>query len=179
MPDLSSIPREENASPEPLQANPVRPSPVVKGRIVMSAGDIVPIPVCDRHKALIDRIVCGDSLSVLSSLPSGLAGMVITSPPYYGQRDYDHPDQLGSEDKPQSYIRKLVEIFSQCRRAMKDNGTLWLNLGDKYQDGRLLGMPWRVALALQDDGWILRSDIIWHKLNAMPSSVKNRFTIDH
>ena len=151
----------------------------VPRRIIISAEDLTAIPEGERQHALVDVLICGDSLSVLNHMPPVMADMVITSPPYYGQRDYDHPDQLGSEAKPQEYISKLVNIFSLCRRVMKDTGTLWLNLGDKYQDGRLLGMPWRVALALQDDGWILRSDIIWHKLNAMPSSVKNRFTIDH
>ena len=179
LPDLSGISAEENTLPKPLQAGSAAQSSVGNHSMVVSAADVASISEGDRRKALVDRIICGDSLSVLNYLPTGFAGMVITSPPYYGQRDYDHPDQLGSEEHPHSYIAKLVEIFAHCRRAMKDKGTLWLNLGDKYQEGRLLGMPWRVALALQDDGWRLRSDIIWHKLNAMPSSVKNRFTIDH
>ena len=95
------------------------------------------------------------------------------------QRDYSAPHQIGNEQSPSEYVQKLQGVFSECRRVLKDNGALWLNLGDKYQDGALLGMPWRVAFALKDDGWLLRSDIIWRKPNAMPSSVKNRPTTDH
>ena len=76
-------------------------------------------------------------------------------------------------------MRRLVEVFAECRRVVKDAGSLWLVLGDKYSGGEQLGMPWRAALALKDDGWILRSDIIWHKPNAMPSAVKTRPTTDH
>src|SRR5450756_3016942 len=77
------------------------------------------------------------------------------------------------------YKRQLVKIFEEVRRVLRDDGTLWLNLGDTYRANQLLGVPWRVALALQDDGWLLRSDIIWHKPNAMPSSVRTRPTTDH
>jgi len=87
--------------------------------------------------------------------------------------------QIGNESKPSEYINNLVLIFHECKRVLKNTGTLWLNLGDKYKQGNLLGMPWRVALALQDDGWILRNDVIWHKPNAMPHSAKNRLTTDH
>jgi site-specific DNA-methyltransferase (adenine-specific) len=83
------------------------------------------------------------------------------------------------EETPEAYVARLVGVFSECRRVVKSTGSLWLVLGDKYVAGRQLGMPWRVALALQADGWILRSDIIWHKPNAMPSAVKNRPTTDH
>ena len=121
-----------------------------------------------------DTILCGDSRAVLTALPSGIAHTIVTSPPYYGQRDYDHSHQIGIEDAPQDYIDNVVEVFSAARKVLRNDGTLWLNLGDKYVGGRLCGMPWRCALALIDDGWILRSDIIWHKPNAMPSSVKKQ-----
>lgn len=127
----------------------------------------------------VNSIMRGDALSVLRRLPSASIHCVITSPPYYMQRDYSAPHQIGNEKSPSEYVEKLRAVFSECRRVLKDDGTLWLNLGDKYQDGTLLGMPWRVALALQEDGWLLRSDIIWRKPNAMPSSVKNRPTTDH
>ena len=127
----------------------------------------------------VNSIMQGDALSVLRELPSASIHCVITSPPYYMQRDYSAPHQIGNEESPSEYVAKLRSVFSECRRVLKDDGTLWLNLGDKYQDGTLLGMPWRVALALQSDGWLLRSDIIWRKPNAMPSSVKNRPTTDH
>lgn len=104
---------------------------------------------------------------------------VVTSPPYYGQRDYDSEVQIGHESSPEAYVEALVETFREVQRVLSDTGSLWLNLGDKYLKGRLLGLPWRVALALQNEGWVLRSDIIWHKPNAMPSAVKNRPTTDH
>ena len=127
----------------------------------------------------VNSIMRGDALSVLRELPSASVHCVITSPPYYMQRDYSAPHQIGNEESPSEYVNKLSAVFSECRRVLKDDGTLWLNLGDKYREGTLLGMPWRVALVLQSDGWLLRSDIIWRKPNAMPSSVKNRPTIDH
>lgn len=128
---------------------------------------------------LVNKIFCGDSLQTLKKLPSSSIDCIITSPPYYGQRDYEMDGQLGGENNFKDYILKLADIFDECKRVLKDTGSLWLNLGDKYQDGKLLGMPWRVALELQDRGWILRNDIIWHKPNAMPHSAKNRLTTDH
>ena len=129
--------------------------------------------------ALRNTILHGDAGKALEAIPSGYVQCIVTSPPYYCQRNYQADEQLGQEQSPEQYIFKLVSVFRECRRVLQDNGTLWLNLGDKYADGSLLGMPWRVALALVADGWILRSDIIWHKPNAMPSSVKTRPTTDH
>lgn len=104
----------------------------------------------------------------------------ITSPPYFGLRDYGQEGQIGQEQTPQEYVQNLVEVFRHVRSLLSDDGTLWLNLGDSYGDKKnLLGIPWRVALALQDDGWILRQDIIWHKPNAMPESVRDRCTKAH
>jgi DNA modification methylase len=127
----------------------------------------------------VDAVFCGDALQLLPELPSSFVDCIVTSPPYFGQRDYDAERQIGSEDSPDEYVAKLVQVFTECLRVLKDSGSLWLNLGDKYADGNLLGMPWRVALALQTCGWVLRNDIIWHKPNAMPHSVKNRLTVDH
>jgi DNA modification methylase len=124
-------------------------------------------------------IVNGDAVAALAAMPEKLAHTAVTSPPYFGQRDYGVHGQLGSESSPSEYVDRLVCVFRELRRVLRDEGTLWLNLGDKYSGGSLLGMPWRVALALVDDGWNLRSDVIWHKPNAMPSSVKNRPTTDH
>lgn len=125
------------------------------------------------------QILTGDSREMLAELPAASIHTIVTSPPYYLQRDYDDERQIGIETDPRSYIENLVEIFRRCRRVLRDDGTLWLNLGDKYQDKKLLGMPWRVALALSEDGWLLRSDIIWHKPNAMPNAVSTRPTTDH
>jgi site-specific DNA-methyltransferase (cytosine-N4-specific) len=100
---------------------------------------------------------------------------IVTSPPYYGLRNYGSPYQYGNEESPAAYVEVLRTLFSELRRTLTSDGTLWLNLGDSYGKGkRLLGIPWRVALALQDDGWILRNAIVWHKPNAMPESTKDR-----
>lgn len=128
---------------------------------------------------IVDSIICDDVLSALSAMSTGIIDGIVTSPPYYGQRDYSHPRQIGNEATSEIYIERLLLVFKECRRVLKDQGTLWLNVGDKYEDGRLLGVPWRLALTLQQNGWILRSDIIWWKPNAMPSSAKNRLTCDH
>jgi DNA modification methylase len=135
--------------------------------------------VTRQNEQWVNSIIQGDAAVVLRRLPGSSISCIITSPPYYLQRDYNTDTQVGNEDSPEEYIKNLRMIFSECHRVLKENGTLWLNLGDKYHNGHLLGMPWRVALALKDDGWMLRSDIIWHKPNAMPSSVKNRPTTDH
>ncbi|KLW58261.1 site-specific DNA-methyltransferase [Enterobacter sp. BIDMC87] len=126
-----------------------------------------------------NHVYCGDALSTLRKLDAESVDCIVTSPPYFGQRDYGHPGQIGMEMNPNEYIDNLTNIFNECKRVLKDTGTLWVNLGDKYKDGNLLGMPWRVAISLQDSGWVLRNDIIWYKPNAMPSGVKNRLTIDH
>ncbi len=125
------------------------------------------------------RIIRGDSRAALAEVPDECVDTIVTSPPYYCQRDYDDERQVGAERTPDEYVDSLVQIMTQCRRVLKDTGTLWLNLGDKYDRRRLLGMPWRVAFALADAGWILRSDVIWHKPNAMPNPVKTRPTTDH
>jgi site-specific DNA-methyltransferase (adenine-specific) len=126
-----------------------------------------------------DAVICGDATQVLEVLPEHSVQVVVTSPPYYKQRDYKSDGQLGHEPTPEEYVRRLAGIITACRRVLKPDGLLWLNLGDKYLGGRLLGLPWRVALALTESGWILRSDVIWHKPNAMPASITNRPTTDH
>lgn len=124
-------------------------------------------------------ILNGEALQVLKQLPDSIIQTVVTSPPYYGQRDYCTPLQVGIESNPEEYLTRLLDIFDEMKRVLKDDGTFWLNIGDKYIDGNLAGLPWRLALALKERGWILRSDIIWYKPNAMPSSVQNRPTCDH
>ena len=157
----------------------------------------------------LDCIICGDALAELKKLPDELVHCCVTSPPYWGLRDYGVDGQLGLEPTPEEYVDNLVAVFREVRRVLRDDGTLWLNLGDCYNGsggaggdynpgglkegqpkypGRniaslkpkdLVGIPWRVAFALQADGWWLRSDIIWHKPNPMPSSVKDRPTAAH
>lgn len=161
----------------------------------------------------------GDCLEVLRDLKSASVHCCVTSPPYFGLRDYGDPGQIGLEPNPEAYVDKLVEVFREVRRVLRDDGTLWLNLGDTYaSDGGpgwqgkngtrsdrrftgtrntvgmreqartafkgmkakdLIGIPWRVALALQADGWCLRQEIIWHKPNPLPESVKDRCTKSH
>jgi site-specific DNA-methyltransferase (adenine-specific) len=126
------------------------------------------------------NIIFGECEKILKNLDSESVRCVITSPPYYQQRNYGAVGEIGNENTIQEYVERLCRVFEECKRVLTDDGTIWLNLGDKYKNGRLLGVPWRVALALQDEiGLYLRSDIIWHKPNAMPSSVKTRPTTDH
>ncbi len=132
-----------------------------------------------QNEKRINTIIHGDAKTILQGLPDSSINCIITSPPYYQQRDYETTTQIGNEKSPAQYVQNLQMVFTECYRVLTDDGTLWLNIGDKYQDGNLLGMPWQVAFSLKEKGWILRSDIIWHKPNAMPSSVKNRPTTDH
>jgi site-specific DNA-methyltransferase (adenine-specific) len=131
-----------------------------------------------------NRVLVGDSRRLAADLPDGLVKTIVTSPPYYGHRDYAGDTELakaefGKERDHTAYVKHLVTLFTELRRTMAADGTLWLNLGDSYRSGQMLGIPWRVALGLQDAGWLLRSEIIWEKPNAMPSSTKNRPTTSH
>jgi len=148
-------------------------------------------------------VYCGDALDVLRTIPSESCRAAITSPPYWGLRDYKAGSQLGSEDDLAEYIDRLILILNEVKRVLTSDGSLWLNLGDCYTSGGrtwrapdkknparamsyrpptpsglkskdLVGVPWRVALSLQPEGWYLRSEVIWHKPNAAPESVKDR-----
>jgi len=155
----------------------------------------------------------GDCREILPTLPECSVNTCVTSPPYWGLRDYGHEEQIGLEQSPSEFIEAMVKVFREVRRVLRDDGTLWLNLGDTYNAGTaakrkngtgnvgnwhtadetggirvkvdglktkdLVGIPWRVALALQADGWYLRQDIIWHKPNPMPESVRDRCTKSH
>lgn len=172
------------------------------------------------------RLYHGDVLEVLRQLEPGSVQTCVTSPPYWGLRDYGEPGQLGLEPTPGEYVARMVQVFREVRRVLRDDGTLWLNLSDSYAAARggtyqpaetlaggiggkmpngettnrgrnggyspardaqaiglkhkdLVGIPWRVAFALQQDGWYLRSDIIWAKPNPMPESVTDRPTKSH
>lgn len=132
-------------------------------------------------------ILHGDALEVLKTLEASSIHCCVTSPPYYNLRNYNAPGQIGLESSPAAYVERLVQVFREVKRILREDGTLWLNLGDSYctQGGwgakkkDLLGVPWRVALALRDDGWFLRSEIIWHKTNVLPESVRDRPTKAH
>lgn len=164
------------------------------------------------------RILGGDCIDMMRTLPSESVHTCVTSPPYFGLRDYGVDGQIGLEASPREFIDNLVQVFREVRRVLRDDGTLWVNMGDSYAGswgahGRddmglgvsslsarqvaasarkqkaanhhglkpkdLMGMPWRLAFALQDDGWYLRQDIIWHKPNPMPESVRDRCTKAH
>ena len=160
------------------------------------------------------RIITGDCIEGMNSLPECSIHTCITSPPYFGLRAYGGGDaEIGQEETVDDYVNKMTEVFRAVRRILRDDGTLWLNLGDSYMAAKncspppqtiggqrgmpsdfvppnrrdqrglkgkdLIGIPWRVALALQADGWYLRQDIIWHKPNPMPESVEDRCTRAH
>lgn len=160
-----------------------------------------------RHEVLV-----GDAAELLHQVPDRSIQCCVTSPPYWGLRNYGTDGEVGQEPTVGEYVQQLVEIFSEVRRCLADDGTLWLNLGDTYTSGgrstfrssrsenkghrhqddlarpqtpsglkskELIGVPWRVALALQADGWYLRSDVIWHKPNQMPDAAKDRPTKAH
>lgn len=139
----------------------------------------------DPHAASwLNRVHCGQALDLLRCMPGELIDCTITSPPYFRQRVYgetmlDGGLEIGQEATPEEYVARLKNVFAECLRVTKPTGSLWVVLGDKFVDGELLGLPWRVALAIQELGWRLRCDIIWHKPNAMPSAAKDRPTIDH
>ena len=128
----------------------------------------------------------GDCREVLRGLEESSVHCVVTSPPYWGLRDYGTDGQLGLEETPAQHVANMVEVFREVRRVLRADGTLWLNYGDTYaatgsglKPKDLCGIPWRVAFALQEDGWWLRQDIIWHKPNPMPESCTDRCTKAH
>lgn len=128
------------------------------------------------------ELYCGDAAQVLQSIPRRSVQMCVTSPPYYGLRDYEKDGQIGRESSPEVYIANLVKVFDEVYRVLMDDGTLWLNIGDTYAKKAqgsvkrkdLIGIPWMLAFALRERGWYLRSDIIWRKTNAMPEGAKDR-----
>jgi len=127
----------------------------------------------------VSRILIGDALDMLRTLPDGAAQCCVTSPPYYGLRDYGVAGQIGQEDNPAAYVARLVEVFREVRRVLADDGTSWLNLGDSYANKQRMMIPARVALALQADGWWLRDEIVWHKPRTTPAPVKDRTVSAH
>lgn len=121
----------------------------------------------------------GDALTVLRNFPAASVDMVITSPPYWSQRKYSGNSRLGQEATYQEYVDRLLEIFAELPRILRPEGSFWLNLGDTYRDKNLCGIPWRVALALQDAGWILRNSVIWNKVKGNPCNAKDKLRNMH
>lgn len=124
-------------------------------------------------------IYIGDVIETLKEFKDDSIDCVVTSPPYWGLRDYGHTGQIGSEETPELFVESLVEVFSHVHRVLTKTGTVWLNLGDTYKNKELVGVPWMVALAMKKAGWILRSDVIWAKNNPMPEAVRDRPTRAH
>jgi len=129
----------------------------------------------------VNKIICGNALSVLKTFGTNSIDCCITSPPYWTLRDYEVDGQLGREKTHTEYIDKLLVIFDEVKRVLKETGSCWLVIGDSYnnKNGSLACIPERITLAMTDHGWILRNKIIWKKRNATPSSAKDRFTIDY
>lgn len=132
---------------------------------------------------ILNKVLLGDIRMVATDIPDNSVQSIITSPPYFGHRNYSekdhHKQEVGRECHLEAYVSNLVDCFEAVKPKLKNDGLLWLNLGDTYHKKELLGVPWRVGFALKEKGWILRSDIIWKKPNAMPSSTKDRPTTDH
>ena len=177
-------------------------------RTLPATDPATPIALADVGRGADSLIVTGDSREVLGHVADNVVRCCVTSPPYWSLRDYGIPGQIGLEASLKDYIASLVKIFEEVRRVTRDDGTLWLNIGDSYTSGGrtwrapdkknriramqfrpptpeglkpkdLIGVPWRLALALQDAGWYLRADVIWNKPNAQPESVKDRPTRSH
>jgi site-specific DNA-methyltransferase (adenine-specific) len=126
-----------------------------------------------------NKILLGNSIKELQLIPSNIIDMVITSPPYWNLRDYHNESQIGTEANYQEYISNLLKVFLECKRVIKNSGSIWVNMGDSYGKNKsLYAMPDRLKIAMIDSGFICRNEIIWHKPNQMPSSSKNRFTVD-
>jgi DNA modification methylase len=125
------------------------------------------------------EMVVGDCRDILPTLPSGYIDCCVTSPPYWLARDYDHPDQIGAEPDVTEYLGELAKVFREVQRVLKDTGTFWLVIGDKYEDKNRLLLPARLALALQQDGWIIRDECVWAKARATPSPVTDRTVAAH
>lgn len=124
-------------------------------------------------------IHCGDALSILRTLPASSVDMCMTSPPYWGHREYD-TGGIGQEPTYPAYIASLIAILDEVRRVLKPEGSLWLNLGDTYRDKSLIGVPWRVAIALIDEGgWMLRNDVVWNKVKGAPDQSKDKLRNIH
>lgn len=193
---------------EPFKYNSLQYVDPDQKRIIM----IGPPSLLSHLNRGVSYIIEGNALTALKQLPDEVVQTCITSPPYWGLRDYGVQDQIGVEMDIVEYLSKLVEVFKEVKRVLKPDGTLWLNIGDGYTSGGrtyrapdkktdngyivrglpfrpptpsglkpkdLLGLPWRLAFLLQEDGWYLRADIIWYKPNALPESVKDRPTIAH
>ena len=126
-----------------------------------------------------ETILLGDAAGQLRTLDADSVHCCVTSPPYFGLRDYGVPGQIGQEDTPEEYVNRLAEVFREVRRVLRPDGTLWLNIGDSYRDKNLIGIPWMLAFALRADGWYLRQDIIWHKPRCIPESIRDRCTRSH
>lgn len=198
--------RAEPGAPEVVE--PTHSARKGRVRVLPENGTERPFDFLFKEGAEDSAIIEGDATKVLRSMPSGVIQTSITSPPYWSLRDYGIKGQIGLSESLGAYIASLVAVFEELRRVTRDDGTFWLNIGDSYTSGGrtwrapdkknpvramqtrpdtpeglkpkdLIGVPWRLAFALQDAGWYLRADVIWHKPNVQPESVKDRPTRSH
>lgn len=217
MATLSPVPRtaRKPLTPAPALSSPGTPrihlvsSPMLPGpkvhTVSVEDNPITQFVMNDHRNSL---LICGDSEKALTSIPDGTFQTCITSPPYWSLRDYQIAGQIGLEQSVGDYIEHLVRVFAEVKRTLRDDGTLWVNIGDSYTSGGrtwrakdkknpiramqvrpptpdglkpkdLIGVPWQLAFALQKQGWYLRADIIWNKPNCQPESVKDRPTRSH
>ena len=218
MPTLSPVPRTSRKAPEPapnvsspgtprihLVSSPAAVSGPQVHTVSVEDNPITQFVKNDQRNSL---LICGDSEKALASIPDGSFQTCVTSPPYWSLRDYQIAGQIGLEQSVSEYIEHLVKVFAEVKRTLRDDGTLWLNIGDSYTSGGrtwrakdkknpvramqvrpptpdglkpkdLIGVPWHLAFALQKQGWYLRADIIWNKPNCQPESVKDRPTRSH
>jgi DNA modification methylase len=143
------------------------------------------LPAVASGQSTLDVIHNCDAMTLLKALPDESVNCIVTSPPYYQLRSYlpnsheNKAKEIGLENTLQDYLVRLVGVFHEAKRVLRNDGTVWINMGDSFSDKQLLGVPWRLAFALQDDGYYLRQDLIWHKPNPLPESVTDRCTKAH
>ena len=130
----------------------------------------------DLPKTITPLVIIDNTTEAVKRIPDKSISVIVTSPPYWNLKDYYNKNQIGAEKKPEEYVEKLLFIFNSFLRILKDDGAFFLNIGDSYANQSLQMIPQRIAIGMQEQGWLIRNQIIWHKPNAMPSPVKNRFS---
>lgn len=206
--DLETVRRNDDPGAPLVVEQPPMASDGRRVRVLPENGSERPFDFLFRPGNTDSALISGDAAKVLAQMPSGVYQTTVTSPPYWSLRDYGIEGQIGSETSLRDYIVRLIEIFEEVRRVTRDDGTLWLNIGDSFTSGGrtwrapdkknpvramqyrpptpeglkpkdLIGVPWRLAFALQEAGWYVRADVMWNKPNCQPESVKDRPTRSH
>src|SRR3989344_5452631 len=139
--------------------------------LIMEKNNFITLP-----KYITPLILVGDVITRLKNIPDKSVNVIVTSPPYWGQRDYGTEGQICNEQTPKEYIGKMLKVADELKRVLTDDGAYFLNIGDKYADKNLQMIPFKLAIETQKRGWAIRNVLIWQKTNAMPSSIKDRFS---